>query len=224
MSIRRALIYGHGRAVKAAPTQVTVHRITYASADDPYDQTAQHTVTSHRVLGTFAPQSITHDPVQDQGTYGAVVTLNLSSLGFTPSQYDRIEVGGVHYNITEVHAIEGAVVRMSVRGPAADPVETGDVTPPRVTAGTLTGGSLEFDFTATINESSNWRIRYRRPPLTGEWSTGTWSVSATTSVSSGVVGIPSGTYEVEIQPRDAAGNVGVWYSLGTTIVVGGLGE
>lgn len=222
MSISRALRMGLAAATKAAPTEVTVYKLSYASDDDPRDVTAQHTYTTHRVRGTFAPQSVQHEPIEDQGTFGAIVTLNRYTLGFVPSQHDRIQVGTIVYNVTEAFDVQGAVVKLHVRGPAPSPVEAADVTPPRVTAGTLTGGSVRFDFTATINESSNWRIRYRIPPLTGEYSTGTWSVSATTSVSSGVTGIPSGTYEVEIQPRDAAGNVGAWYSLGTTIVFGGL--
>lgn len=116
--IPRALRRAHGIVARYAPTEVTVYQLSYASDDDPFDATAQFTTTTHRVRGTFAPQSTQHEPVGDQGTIGGVVTLNQTTLGFVPTESDRIEVGGVVFNIVEVHDIQGAIVRCIVRGPA----------------------------------------------------------------------------------------------------------
>lgn len=219
----RALRAAHSAVVRQAPTEVTVYRLTYASDDDPYDFTAQHTYTAHRVRGTFAPQSVTHDPIEDQGTYGATITLNLTVLGFVPSQHDRVEVGGVFYNVVEAHDVQGAVVKLRVQGPAADPVETGDVTPPVITAVTATGGVGSFDVDATFSEEVVWRVRYRKPPLTGEYTTTTFSVTFALTANGTIGLLDGGQYEVEMQVKDAAGNASRWYAAGTVTVAPNVG-
>jgi len=219
ISVRRALRVGHTLATKAAPTEVTVYRLTYASEDNPYDTTAQHTYSTHRVRGTFAPKSVDHEPIEDQGTYRGTVTLNQYVLGFVPTQSDRIEVGGVIYNIVEVHDIEGAIVKMSVRGPAADPVETGDVTGPVLTdVSASSSGAGILEWTATANEQVFHRVRYRKPPLTGSYTTTVFSVTYTLTANGDVGSLDGGQYEVEIQAKDAAGNVSRWYAAGTVTV------
>ena len=218
ISVRRALRVGHTLATKAAPTEVTVYRLTYASEDNPYDTTAQHTYSTHRVRGTFAPKSVDHEPIEDQGTYRGTVTLNQYVLGFVPTQSDRIEVGGVIYNIVEAHDIEGAIVKMSVRGPAADPTVAGDVVAPVVTGATATGGVGSFDIDAAFSEEAVWRARYRKPPLTGSYTTTVFSVTYTLTANGDVGSLDGGQYEVEIQAKDAAGNVSRWYAAGTVTV------
>jgi hypothetical protein len=221
--VARALRAAHSAVVRQAPTEVTVYRLTYAGDDDPYDYTSQHTYTAHRMRGTFAPQSVTHEPIEDQGTYGATITLNRTVLGFVPSQHDRVEVGGVHYNVVEAHDVEGAVVKLRVQGPAADPVETGDVTPPVITGVTATGGVGSFDVDATFSEECVWRARYRKPPLTGQFTTTAFSVTYTLTASGTIGSLDGGQYEVEVQAQDAAGNASRWYAAGTVTVAPDLG-
>lgn len=218
ISVNRALRAAHSVAVRYAPTEVTVYRIVYANDEDARATGFQGTVTTHRVRGTFAPQTTDHEPRENDGSVGGVVTLNLNTLGFTPTVADRIAVGGIVFNITTVHEIEAAIVKCIVRGPAPDPTESGDVTPPVITVGTITGGSGSITFGATIDEAASWRVRYRTPVETGTWNTqSVWS-GATTVVSGTLAGLDAGTYRVEIQAKDSDDNVSDFVTLGDATV------
>jgi len=216
ISVHRALRMGHAAAVKAAPTEVTVYRLTYASADDPFDVTAQHTYTTHTTRGTFSPQSAKYEPAAGLGERGAVVTLNRAALGFVPSQYDRLGIGGVFYNVVEAHDVEAAVVRLVVRGPAPDPTTTGDVSAPNRTGHSASPNTLSADYTATFNEAVHWRIRWQQPAGTGLYTTGTWNESSyESSVAFNLAPLELTTVRCEIQARDAAGNVSRWFVFDT---------
>jgi len=221
ISVHRALRVGHSAVTRYAPSEVTVYEVTYAAEDDPRDTTSQATVTAHRIRGVFEPTSEDKEPVDAQVTVSGTLSYRKTSLGHVVTQADRVEIGGVVFNVTDSREVAGAVVVASLSGPAVTPVESGDLTPPRVTAGSLTSpGSGEVRYQATINEASEWRVRFRTPPNTGVWSTGDWQTPAASSVDVTLTGFDSGFWEFAIQPRDAAGNVGAWYDLGEVQVFG----
>jgi len=216
-SIHRALRAAHTAVTKHAPTEVTVYRITYANDEDARDVSFQGTYSTHRVRGTFVPTT-DHQPIQDEGTVMGTVTLNRVTLGFLPSVADRMAVGGVVFNVTEAKEVEGAVVVCKLRGPSPAPVEAADVVPPIITAGTASGASDSISYTATINESSVWRGRYRSPAFTGQWITERFSETPGTAAAGSFLDLQAGGYEVAVQARDVAGNLSDWFNLGTVLV------
>lgn len=210
INVARAIRKAHGEAVRAAPTQVTVYRLTYG-ADEPFQVSAQHTVAETWTgRGTFAPYVHSLEPGAPMTTRSGVITINARSIGFVPNQADRVEVGGVVYNVDSVMDVQGAVLVIKLAGPGRDPTEAADVVAPRFTELTLTGLTETLSFAGTTNEAAQFRSRFRTPPLTGEWGTGSWSVPYSTTVASGVLAFDAGTWEIQVQARDAAGNVSKW--------------
>lgn len=124
ISVHRALRVAHAAATRSAPTEVTYYRITYPSADNPRATAFQGSVSTSYHRGTFAPLTTEHEPVESNRSVSGVLTLSRVSLGFLPSQADRVSIGGTVFNVAEVHDVEGAVVRLILRGPAPTPVET----------------------------------------------------------------------------------------------------
>jgi len=223
VAVRRSLVSALSKVSRMAGSQAKAYKLTYAAADAPFTTTAQHTVSDTwegRVV--VAPVHTDREPVEQQAKHECIVTVNAKVLGWLPTQADRWELGGEFYNVVQVMNIIDTIYKLRLSGPMADPVETGDVTAPRFTVFTITTGTTTFGFSGTINEASQYRIRYRNPPDTGTWNTGTWTVPYATSAS-GTVAVDSGTWEVQAQARDAAGNVGAWFSASPrTIEVTGI--
>ena len=220
MSLRSALRRAHSTVTRYAPADVTVYRATYGSDDDPFDATSQASVTTHALRAVFTPGRTNLEPTADAVTHTGTLSYRYNTLGFVLEQGDYVEIGGVVYNVTDSADVQGAVVVAQLSGPTSSPVGAADETAPRITESTLTTGVNEFDFTATISESSTWRVRYRTPPLTGEWQTLDFNDTPTTSIVGNVGAVEPTTYEVAVQARDEAGNVGAWFDLGNVAVTG----
>jgi hypothetical protein len=221
VSVRNAIRRGFSAAARHAPTEVTIYRVTYPAADDPYSREGQHSFTTHYTRGTFAPLSTAHEPIESQGIQGGVVTLNTRRLGFVPSQADKISIGGVVFNVTDVQEVLGEVAKCTLRGPTVAPqaAAPGDITPPSLASSELFSGTGLFAYTATFTEAAEWRVRYAFN-FTGQLTTEDWSgTTALTTGAQTITDLPAATYGVEIQMRDADGNTSGWESMGSAVVI-----
>lgn len=220
MSVKRALSQAHGVVVRQSPTEVTVYQTTYG-ADDPRDETTQTTVTTKRMRAIFEPVDTDLEPTVIQERRAARLTYRKAQLDHVLNQGDRIEAGGVVFNIVSSKVIANTIVICRCEGPTVTPVAAVDETAPTISGLSITGGITQFEVSASFSEAAYWRLRYRRPPLTGTYITTNYSVGTVTSITDqAITGLAQGFYEVEIQAKDAAGNVSRWKSFGTVQVAG----
>ena len=123
--------------------------------------------------------------------------------------------------IAKIEAPPG-LYKMSLLGPAPSVDLTGvvDYTAPRFTATDASAVEAGFTYTATVDEASIHRIRYRKPAYTGEWVTGAWNEEYETSISDSQGSLDQGTYEIQIQAQDAAENSSVWWAVEVLFIPG----
>lgn len=218
--VARILRRAQGLVVRNSPTEATFYKMAHGAPNSlaAVDAPTISTSTTIRCVASSEVQN-SEDAAQQPSVLN-VLTIRPAQLSWTPSELDRVAVGGKVFAISRVDSVQGALLKVVLAGEAGVPSSGADVTPPTVSAFTPTTGTEEFTYTATFSEASIHRVRYRKPPKVGAWVTTAWNGSYSTSGAGTVGTLDAGIYETEIQARDAAGNVSDWFNGGNVTVTG----
>ena len=223
----RAVAFAHREATKTAMVRGKLHHRRFPDAS-AFAHSEAYATTTDTVTGytSRVKASLGNPEGRTQVLRYSVAATALSS---DPTRADTLEIdagfpGAGNYNITNATNNYG-VWQLDLEGPTLS--STLDVNAALVTWSSLVlnAGSGTFTFDGTSSETCIYNLRYRNPPTHGQW----FSLAGATGVLNnsysgqpGPAGLAAGTYEVEIQGRDAvAANVGRWgdfHPMGTVVV------
>lgn len=219
-----SLLRGFDAVLAKASTVAEFHKRD-TGAESPMSQTTPAvTDTTESVTCIVGMRNRRVEP-GSQGDWERLPTVccKVTAISRKPTKADRFTVQSVVYNVEDVDEAENVLYVIRLSGPSPATSTAADVTSPIMTPLTLVaGGDGVFQYTASANESVVHRVRYRRPPVFGSWTTAAYNGTYQTNISASVSGLLGGLYEVEIQGKDAAGNESAWTPMGNVQVTGSI--
>ena len=185
---------------------------TYTAAV-PFEQDAEWTTVPETTVGVLSRKAILSQTEGDGRRIRTRLTVDTDKLSAEPNAGTVVTIGSQFYAVSSVGVHADVLYQIDLDGPTGTATVTADVTGPRFSSPVVNNGQTTLTWSATADEASIRRIRYRRDFQ--PWTVNPWTVPFITSHSGTTAEWGQGQWMIHIQGEDAAGNRGAWFLLGT---------
>ena len=217
MSAKDAIRAAQAEMVKRAGVTAVFDFRTFVAAT-PFEQDAEWTTSAETVVGVLSRKAVLSPTDGDGRRIRTRYTVDTNLLSAEPNTGTVVTIESQYYAVASVGIHGGALYQIELDGPTGTATVTADVTGPIFTSLVLNDGATTLTWTATADENSIRRIRYRQDFQ--PWTHANWTSSYITSHSGTTGEWGAGVWEVHIQGEDAAGVKGSWFSFGTATIAG----